>query len=281
AGGTESVSTAPWRVERPARPGALPRFYARARFSPDSIGDPEMGEAAETVAQRCGISRARQDAYALLSHHKAIAARRQGRFAAEIVPLPDGAGGRVMDDECVRHDTSLAALARLPAAFIAGGTVTAGNSCPLNDGAAAVLIVSARRFHAMGLTAGLKFVDGAAAGCDPNVLGLGPIPATQRLLERSGLAISDIDLIEFNEAFAAQVLACLDALGIAEQRVCIGGGAIALGHPFGASGAILVVRLFSELIRTPRPLPAAPTGLAVLGVGGGMGVASLWQAVTV
>ncbi len=133
----------------------------------------------------------------------------------------------------------------------------------------------------MGLTAGLKFVDGAAAGCDPNVLGLGPIPATQRLLERSGLAISDIDLIEFNEAFAAQVLACLDALGIAEQRVCIGGGAIALGHPFGASGAILVVRLFSELIRTPRPLPAAPTGLAVLGVGGGMGVASLWQAVTV
>jgi acetyl-CoA C-acetyltransferase len=276
AGGVESVSTAPWRVERPARPGAMPRFYARARFAPAAIGDPEMGEAAEAVARHCRISRARQDAYALASHTKAVAAQRAGRFAAEIVPLAAAAGGSVSVDECPRADTSLAALARLPPAFVAGGTVTAGNSCPLNDGAAAVVLVSGRRFRHGGYRAGLAFVDGVAAGCDPNLLGLGPVPATQKLLARTGATIAELALIEFNEAFAAQVLACLDALGIDADRVSVGGGAIALGHPFGASGAILVVRLFSELL---RGWPAGTLGATMLGVGGGMGVASLWRVV--
>jgi acetyl-CoA C-acetyltransferase len=280
AGGVESVSTAPWRVERPGRPGSLPRFYARARFSPDSVGDPEMGEAAEAVARHCAIDRARQDAFALASHRKAVAAEDAGRFAAEIVAMADGRGGAVLSDEGPRRDTSLERLAALAPAFVAGGTVTAGNSCALNDGAAAVLMVSGGRFRGGGWPAGLRFVDGLAAGCDPNLLGLGPVPATRRLLARLGLCIDDLDLVEFNEAFAAQVLACLDALAIPEHRVSIAGGALALGHPFGASGAVLVVRLFTEMVRRRTAAASPRRGLAVLGVGGGMGVASIWEAVS-
>ena len=275
AGGVESTSTAPWRVAKPASLYRSPAFFDRARFAPDSIGDPSMGEAAENVAAAYGIARDRQDRYALGSHRKAAAAQAAGRFAREIVPLALPDGRTVATDECPRPDTSLETLARLRPVFRDGGTVTAGNACPVNDGAAAVVLVSERRFRALGLTRGLRVVDSQAAGVDPKLLGTGPIPAVRKLLARHpGLAVADIDLVEFNEAFAAQVLASLDALGIAEERVCIGGGALALGHPYGASGAILMTRLFSEFL---APAGAAPfrRGLATLGIGGGLGLATL------
>jgi acetyl-CoA C-acetyltransferase len=272
AGGVESPSTAPWRMARPAGPTAMPVFMPRARFAPDAIGDPDMGVAAETVARAYGIGRERQDRYALASHRKAVAAAAAGRFDREIVPLtlPDGA--TVATDQCPRPDTSLDRLARLPPAFVPGGTVTAGNACPVNDGAAVVAVVAEHRLaHLAHLARGQRLVvlDSAAAGVDPNLLGTGPIPAVRRLMARNpGLDLARLHQVEFNEAFAAQVLACLDALGIAEDTVCPGGGALALGHPYGASGAILVTRLFSDL----RP---GQRGLATLGIGGGLGLATL------
>ena len=289
AGGVESASTAPWRLERPRSLYRSPRIYDRARFAPDTIGDPDMGVAAEEVARQYGVSRERQDRYALGSHLKAIAGQRNGRFDPEIVPLPafdsDPATERVTRDECPRADTSMERLAVLPPAFATDGRVTAGNSCPINDGAAAVLIVSAARFRSMAPRAGLRVLDTAAAGVDPRVLGTGPIASTRALFARSagfarkaGLTIEAVDLVEFNEAFAAQVLACLDTLEIPETKVNIGGGAIALGHPFGASGAILVVRLFTELVRRAKPPQAARIGLATLGIAGGLGVSTLVEA---
>ena len=282
AGGVESVSTAPWRAERPASPTASPRFFDRPPFSPQAIGDPEMGVAAENVARACAITRERQDGYALASHRKAVAAQRAGRFAGEIVPLvlPDG---RVVEsDECPRPDTSLDRLAALAPAFVPGGTVTAGNACPVNDGAAAAVLVSERRFRAMPGAAGLRLVAAAAAGVDPNLLGLGPVVAVRRMLARHpALDLDRVGLVEFNEAFAAQVLACLDALAIPEAKVSVAGGALALGHPWGASGAVLVTRLFSEMVRLSpnHPAGAPRLGLATLGIGGGLGLAALFERV--
>lgn len=280
AGGVESASTAPWRVERPASLYHTPRIYQRARFAPDSIGDPDMGIAAEEVGRQYGISRERQDRYALGSHLKSVAAQRSGRFDGEIVPVPDLAGGHVQRDECPRADTSMARLAQLAPAFVEGGRVTAGNACPINDGAAAVVIVSAARFRAMGARAGLRVVDSAAAGVDPRLLGTGPIASTRALFaRRQGLTMEAVDLVEFNEAFAAQVLACLDSLEIAETKVNVGGGAIALGHPFGASGAILIVRLFTEMVRGAGSSTDATMALATLGIAGGLGISTLLEAI--
>ncbi|WP_448190474.1 thiolase family protein [Azospirillum sp. sgz301742] len=273
AGGVESTSTAPWRVAKPASLYSTPTFFDRAAFAPDAIGDPEMGVAAENVARAYGITRERQDAFALSSHRKAVAAQAAGRFTREIGPLTLPDGLVVERDECPRPDTNLDKLARLAPAFVPGGTVTAGNACPVNDGAAVVALVSERRFAAMGGARGLVVLDSAAAGVDPNLLGTGPIPAVRRLLARQpNLTLDQIDLVEFNEAFAAQVLACLDTLGIPEERVSVGGGALALGHPYGASGGVLVTRLFSDL----RP---GRRGLATLGIGGGIGLATLVEAV--
>jgi acetyl-CoA C-acetyltransferase len=269
AGGVESCSTAPLRYAAPGDGHGLPKPYTRARFAPDFVGDPDMGEAAENVARRYGIGRARQDAYALRSHRKAVAAQANGRFAAEIVPLA-GADGPVTADECPRPDTSPEKLAALPPVFAADGTVTAGNACPINDGAAAVAIVSYARFRAMGGREGLWLTDSAVVGVDPNLLGIGPVPAVEKLLARGGGSVADFDAVEFNEAFASQTLACLDALGIMEEQVNRGGGAIALGHPYGASGAVLAVRLFTELVRRD----GGTEGLATLGIGGGMGIAA-------
>ncbi|MDX2143460.1 MAG: thiolase family protein [Rhodospirillaceae bacterium] len=273
AGGVESVSTAPLRLD--AVGGGEPKPYARARFSPDTIGDPDMGAAAENVARAHKISRARQDAYALRSHQKAVAAARRGDFDAEIVGLEVAPEELIGHDECPRADTSVEKLSALKPAFAADGTVTAGNACPINDGAAAVLMVSRAKMRELGIGEGLAFVDAAAAGVDPNLLGIGPVPAVKKLLARAGLDIADIDLVEFNEAFAAQVLACFDALGIQEEFANVGGGAIALGHPYGASGAILMVRLFTELVHRDR----GARGLATLGIGGGMGLAALVERV--
>ncbi|MBK8908380.1 MAG: thiolase family protein [Rhodospirillales bacterium] len=275
AGGVESASTAPWRLERPGSPYGAPRLYQRARFAPDTIGDPEMGVAAENVARQYGISRERQDRYALASHQKAVQSQQEGRFAGEIVPMRGADGAPVSVDECPRGDTSFAALASLPPVFVPGGTVTAGNACPINDGAAAVVVVSERRFRKMRFAAGLRVIDSAAAGVDPNLLGAGPIASTHKLFARlADRRLADVDVVEFNEAFAAQVLACLDALEIPQDKVSIGGGAIALGHPWGASGAILVVRLFTELVRRPTD---ARTALATLGIAGGLGISALFE----
>ena len=248
AGGAESASTAPWRLTRPRGVFDVPRGYLRAPFVPAGFEDPEMGEAAETVARRCGISRERQDTYAARSHARTLAAAQAGRFAAELVPV---AGA--VDDDRPRRGLTEATLRRFRPAFRTGGTVTAGNSCGINDGAAAVALVSERVRAAAGLP-GLRVLATAATGVDPAAPGLGPVPAVREVLDRAGLSIAEVAVLEITEAFAAQVLACtdalgLDALGADADRVCPQGGAIALGHPWGASGALLMVRLFAALVR--------------------------------
>ncbi|MFW5469700.1 thiolase family protein [Knoellia sp. CPCC 206435] len=264
AGGVESASTAPWRLWPPVDGGA-PQRYARAPFSPVDIGDPEMGEAADEVARSRGITRPRQDAYAVRSHARAAAARAAGRFDDELVPLPG-----LDHDERVRDRLSASTLARLPTAFSPAGTVTAGNACGINDGGAAVAVVTEARRRADGIP-GLACLDWETVGCDPNLPGLGPVPAVRNLLRRNGITLDDIGVIEVNEAFAAQVLACCDELGLDEERVCADGGALALGHPWGASGAVLAVRLFTQMVRRDGP----ELGLATIAVGGGQGVALL------
>jgi acetyl-CoA C-acetyltransferase len=279
AGGAESVSTAPWRMAKPASLYETPRFLDRARFAPDALGDPDMGEAAETVAQRFQISRDRQDRFALASHQKAIAAQQAGRFQAELVPIAASGVPLLEADECPRANLTLARLAKLPPAFEPGGTVTVGNACPINDGAAAVLLVSAGQYRALNCSGGLRIVDAVAAGVEPTILGMGPVAAIQKLLRRHPhLSLDQIDRVEFNEAFAAQVLACLDALAIPKAKVNTAGGAIALGHPYGASGAILMTRLFTDLVRHPLQ-PSLRWGLATLGIAGGLGLATLVERV--
>lgn len=290
AGGMESSSTAPWRIEKPRCLHELPRFTHRARFAPDAFGDPDMGIAAETVAQRYGISRDRQDDYAVQSHQKAIAAINAGRFADEITPISLSTMTRVDTDECPRERLTLTRLSKLPPAFQADGTVTIGNACPINDGAAAVLMISEAQFQRMNGSVGLRLVDAIAAGVDPMILGMGPVEAIHRLMRRNTtMLLTDVQHIEFNEAFASQVLACLDELGIdAEkdtEKVNVGGGAIALGHPYGASGAILVTRLFAEMVQRSKDSeqvyshPSSKLGLATLGIGGGLGIATLFESI--
>ncbi len=271
AGGVESASTAPVRAWRPGSPGEAPRPYDRAPFAPPPYADPEMGAAADLVAREAGVSRERQDAYAARSHARAVAAAAAGRFAAEIVPL---AG--VDRDDRPRAGLDLTRLARLRPAFVradpgsTGGTVTAGNSCGVNDGAATVAVVP-ERLRADRGWAGLRLVDWVCTGTDPGRPGLGPVSAVRSLLDRQGLTLADIGAIEFVEAFAGQVLACADALDLDPDRICPDGGALALGHPWGASGAVLMVRLFSRMVRADGP----ELGLAAVAVGGGMGLAAL------
>ncbi|WP_246281843.1 thiolase family protein [Fodinicola acaciae] len=268
AGGVESPSTAPWRAERPRMPGLPPKFYERAPFAPAEYGDPDMGPAADALAAAAGISRQRQDEYAATSHARAVAAQETGSFDREIVPV----AGCARDDR-PRRGFGVGRLSRLPAAFGPHGTATAGNSCGVNDGAAVVAVVS-EMWRMANWLPGLRIVDWQTAAVDPRRPGFGPVPAIQTLVKRNGLTLDDIETIEFNEAFAGQVLACLDALDLSPQRVCPDGGAIALGHPWGASGAVLVVRLFSQLIDRPGAY-----GLAAIASGGGLGVATLVQSV--
>lgn len=273
AGGVESTSRAPWRMAKPESLMGMPQLYFRAPFTPGSYDDPDMGIAAENVAAKYLITREEQDQYALKSHQKAIHAQRTGRYQQEIVPL-QAEGAWIATDECPRADTSLDKLRKLRPIFLEGGTVTAGNACPLNDGAALVLIMSRERCAEYNLKPILRFVDAQAAGVDPNILGIGPVPAVQKVLFRQQLTVDDLDLVEFNEAFAAQVLASLKELQIPEDKVNRGGGALAMGHPYGASGAILMTRLCSEMLHNPYK-----RGLATLGIGGGMGIATLVEAV--
>ncbi|QAS53563.1 thiolase family protein [Halobacillus litoralis] len=269
AGGVESTSLAPWKMEKPAsiHDPRGPSLYGRARFSPEAIGDPEMGEAAENVAEMYQVPREAQDAYAYASHQKAVEAKRKGWFQEETVEA-DG----VHEDECPRPNTSMEKLTSLSPVFREGGTVTAGNACPMNDGASVVLVMSYDKCLSLGLTPIVRFVDSTVAGVDPNLLGIGPVPAVRKLLERQNRTIEDVDVVEFNEAFASQVIASLKELRVDFQKVNLAGGALALGHPYGASGAILVTRLLTEMKRGELNC-----GMATLGIGGGIGLAALFE----
>ncbi|WP_212743399.1 thiolase family protein [Shimia litoralis] len=270
AGGAESHSRKPLRA-LPGQKGKAPNFYDRARFSPDTIGDPEMGAAADVVAQAHNITRERQDAFALRSHSRAIHAQTNGAFDTEIVSIEGQ-----HQDECPRDTLSPERLARLRPAFGKNGTVTVGNACPLNDGAAALVVTSAGFAKAHGITHALEFLDAASAGVDPNLLGIGPVASTRKLLDRNPeVSLGAVTHLEFNEAFAAQVLASLDLLAVSEDLANAQGGAIALGHPFGASGAILVTRLFAQLVTLPQPETAL--AMAMIGIGGGQGLTAMFR----
>jgi 3-oxoadipyl-CoA thiolase len=233
-----------------------------------------MGETAENVAERWHVDRVAQDAFALASQQKAIAAIEAGRFDDQIVPItvPSRKGEPVVvdRDEHPRADTSADALAKLRPAFREGGSVTAGNSSGINDGASAVLVVEADRARELGLKPMARLVSTAVAGVDPSIMGYGPVPATRKALERAGITAADLDLIELNEAFASQSMVCIDELRLDPARVNVNGGAIALGHPLGMSGARLITMLSHELRRT-----GGRYGLATMCIGVGQGIATI------
>lgn len=263
AGGAESATTAPWRYWPPT-PDGEPVRYTRAPFAPEPR-DVDMGEAADLLAEEAGIPRSAQDDYAARSHRLAVAAAAGGAYDAELVPV---AG--LERDERPKPKLAASRLARFPAAFRAGGSVTIGNSCGINDGAAAVGIVPLESHAASGPA--LRVLGVASAGVAPERPGIGLVPAARAALAEAGLTLADVDVIEFNEAFAGQVLACCAQLDLDPERVCRQGGALALGHPWGASGAVLVVRLFSQLAGRPGGI-----GLAAIAAGGGQGTALVVQ----
>ncbi|MEU3421899.1 thiolase family protein [Streptomyces murinus] len=278
AGGSESMSRAPFVLPRPdeALPHRMETFDTRLGWRltnpamKDLHGVLAMGETAEEVATRHGISRERQDEFALRSHQLAAAARKNGLFADEILPVERPDGIVVEQDECIREDTSLEKLARLKPVYRAGGTVTAGNTSPMNDGAAGLLLVSEEALGELGLESLGRYVAGASAGIHPDVMGIGPVPATRKVLARAGWEVGDLQEAEFNEAFAAQVLACVDQLGIDPGLINPTGGALALGHPLGSSGARILTTLLHRMRRT-----GAERGLATMCVGVGQGSAVL------
>ena len=276
AGGVESMSRAPFAMLKPDK--AFPRgnqvVYDTAlgwRFPNPRMEElfplESMGETGENVAERFGVSREDQDAFAARSQARWATAAQAGRFDDELIPVGD-----VVRDEQPRPDTTAERLAALKPAFRADGTVTAGNASGLNDGAAALVIASEEKARALGVEPLGRFVASAVAGVDPRVMGIGPIPAVRKLLDRTGLAASDLDLVELNEAFASQSLRVIRELGLDEERVNVNGGAIALGHPLGMSGARLVVSLMHELGRR-----GGRYGLATLCVGVGQGQAALFE----
>jgi 3-oxoadipyl-CoA thiolase len=283
-GGVESMTRAPYvmaKAEGPwdRGPRELQDTTLGWRFTNPKLAEMHypysMGETAENVAERWKVDRERQDAFALESQHRAVAAIDAGRFDDQLVPVEvvgrKGEVTVVARDEHPRADTSAEALARLRPAFRSeGGTITAGNSSGINDGASAVLLVEADRATVLGLQPMARVVATAVAGVDPAVMGIGPIPATRKVLERAGLAIDDLDLIELNEAFASQSIACIDELGLDPARANVNGGAIALGHPLGMSGARLITMLTHELRRT-----GGRYGLATMCIGVGQGIATV------
>jgi 3-oxoadipyl-CoA thiolase len=285
AGGVESMTRAPWVMAKPGAPyargpqtaydTALGWRLVNPRMA-EMYGTLQMGETAERVAAKYEVDREAQDEFALRSHRNAVAAQQAGRFGPEIVPVqvPQRKGEPLLltEDEGPRADSSPEALAGLRPAFQKDGTVTAGNSSPLNDGAAALVLMSAEEARKRGLEPMARFVAAAAAGVHPDYMGIGPVPATQRALDAAGIRTGDVDLVELNEAFAAQSIACMRLLGLAEDRVNVNGGAIALGHPLGCSGARLVGTLVLEMQRRD-----ARYGLATMCIGVGQGIASVWQ----
>ncbi len=283
AGGCENMSAAPYAVKA-ARWGARMNDNVMLDLMIhdglwEIFNNYHMGVTAENVAQQFNLSRQEQDEFGLRSQLNAVAAIEQGRFKDEIVPvlIPQRKGDpKVFDtDEHPRAGTKIEALAKLKPAFKKDGTVTAGNASGINDGAAAILVTSAEAAAAMNMKPLVKILSYASAGVDPKVMGLGPIPSTRKALEKAGLSMDDIDLIEANEAFAAQALACSKDLKLDMSKVNLNGGAIALGHPIGASGARILTTLVHEMKRRPD----VKRGLATLCVGGGMGAALIVEKV--
>ncbi|MFE7193365.1 thiolase family protein [Kitasatospora sp. NPDC057541] len=278
AGGCESMTRAPFVLPRPdeALPHRIETHDTRLGWRltnprmAELHGVLSMGETAEEVAGRYGITRERQDAFALRSHQRAAAARKDGRFDAELIAVERADGVTVTEDESIREDTSLEKLARLKPAFRPGGTVTAGNASPMNDGAAGLVLVSEEALHEFDLEPLGRYVAGASAGVHPDVMGIGPVPATRKALARAGWALDAVEEAELNEAFAAQVLASVDQLGIDPELVNPTGGAIALGHPLGGSGARILTTLLHRMRRT-----GGRRGLATMCVGVGQGTAVL------
>ncbi len=288
AGGVESMSRAPYSVPKAETPypwGNLTMWdttlgwrYPNPKMV-EMYGTESMGETAENIYDLTHIPREEQDAFALESHRRAIAAIDSGRFAEEIVPVPvpqkKGEPIVVNTDERPRRDTSMESLARLKPAFRKDGTVTAGNSSGLNDGAAAVLLMSAEKAKQLGLKPLVRIVSMAAAGVPPRIMGLGPVPATRKALARAGLTIDDIGLIELNEAFAVQALAVMKELGLRHEITNVNGGAVALGHPLGCSGARILTTLVHEMRRRAPGEKRPYYGLATLCVGVGQGEATI------
>jgi 3-oxoadipyl-CoA thiolase len=283
AGGVESMSRAPYvmaKAEAAYDRGAREVYDTTLgwRFTNPRLAEMHhpysMGETGENVAERCGVTRAEQDEFALRSHQRAVAAFEEGRFATQIVPIsvpqPKGEPVVVDRDEHPRPDTSIEALARLKPAFRESGSVTAGNSSGINDGASATVLVEAETARRLGLRPLARIVATAVAGVDPAVMGLGPIPATRKVLARAGLDVGDLDLVELNEAFASQSIACIRELDLDPDMVNVNGGAIAIGHPLGASGARLITMLTHELDRR-----RGRYGLATMCIGVGQGIATI------
>ncbi|UIO44594.1 thiolase family protein [Brevibacillus brevis] len=281
AGGVESMSSVPYLVKNRwgSKFGNL--SMEDALLSDGlicSLTGEHMGMTAERLAVQYGISREEQDHFAYESHVRAAAAIEAGLFANEIVPIEikDRKGTRVFaQDESVRHDIKLEELAKLKSVFQKEGTITAGNACPMNDGAAAVLMMSREKAEEAGLTPLVKIKAFASAGVEPDVMGIGPVPATQKVLEKAGLNLEDIGLIELNEAFAAQALSVIKCLELDSSKVNVNGGAIALGHPVGATGAKLTVTLMNEMMRRREKY-----GMVTLCMAGGMGMSVIYENLT-
>ena len=295
--GVECMSRAPWSLPKPERPQPVghPQIWDTTvgwRYNNPKLDALypiiSLGETAENIAEEMGITREEQDVFALESHRRAVAAINAGKFKDEIVPIavPQRKGPpRIVDtDEHPRYkvvdgqyvlDTSMEQLARLRPAFRAGGTVTAGNASGINDGAAALLLMSADRARQLGLKPMARWIGSAVAGVDPGVMGYGPVPATQKLLKRQGLGLDDIGLIELNEAFAAQALGVMRRLGMRHEITNVNGGAIALGHPTGCSGARILTTLLHEMKRRAPHEKRPYYGLATLCVGVGMGTSTI------
>jgi acetyl-CoA acyltransferase len=271
-GGVESMSMVPMGGNKVSLNPALMDSYPESYIS--------MGHTAERVASRFGVSRAEQDAFAVRSHERALGAIAAGRFKDEIFPVKarvlEGKGMSDVEfsvDECPRAGTTAEVLAKLPAVFKQGGSVTPGNSSPLNDGAAASVLLSDKKARELGVTPIGRLRGFAVAGVDPDIMGIGPVPAIQKLLAQTGLSIKDIDRFEINEAFAAQALYCARELGIPDDRLNVNGGAIALGHPLGCTGAKLTATLLHELRHS-----GGKYGIVSMCIGGGMGAAGLFEA---
>jgi acetyl-CoA acyltransferase len=280
AGGTESMTRAPFVIARTADPYPRSLDLADTRLGWRLVS-PKMqemyppitlGETAENVADKYGITRERQDEWALRSHHLAAAARDAGRFDSEIVPVTTSKG-EVTVDEGIKGDITLDELAAKKPAFRKGGSVTGGNSSPLNDGAAALLLMSEEAAGRAGLTPIARYAGAAAAGVHPDYMGIGPVPAMNRALARAGWRTEDLELVELNEAFAAQSVACVDELKLDPEKVNVNGGAIAIGHPLGCSGARIVTTLLHEMRRR-----GATRAAASMCIGVGQGIATLWEA---
>jgi acetyl-CoA C-acetyltransferase len=275
-GGAESMSRGPYWMPS-ARWGA--RMGEATLVDPvmgaltDPFNDILMGVTAENLAERGGISRERQDEFAVESHRRAAAARAAGKFDDEIVPVPVKVKKETVDfarDEHIREDASAEVMAKLKPVFKPDGTVTAGNASGMNDAGAAVVLMDVERAQELGVTPRARILSYASCGVDPKIMGIGPVPAVKKVLERAGRSIDEVDVIELNEAFAAQALAVIDDLGLDEAKVNPNGGAIALGHPIGATGAAITAKILFEMEREDHKL-----GLVTLCIGGGQGIAML------